>query len=174
MMQYDLIDDNEKNKTYRLWIEQYARALTDTIYRLADPNYTNKNNDLYVAQRIELLKNLLSVFEIIYGKNLLSVNREFYEINRVIGCLYLLDKQYESALEHFEKASDYAVAFDAYKDGTLYSSLMICGIVTDNHNLWDKSASADMLERLTKQTRYDVLKDNARYKSIIAKLSKTL
>ena len=65
MMRYDLIVDDEKNETYRLWIEQYVGALTDTIYLLADPNYKNPENDFSVAQRIELLEKSLSIFEIV-------------------------------------------------------------------------------------------------------------
>ena len=174
MMQYDLIADNEKNEIYRLWIEQYCSALTDTIYLLADPNYENSTNDFTVTQRIELLEKLLSVFEIIYGKNLLSVNREFYEINRVMACLYLLDKQYEAALDKLAEAAEYAIAFDSYKDGELYSSLVMYGVETNEHNLWDTGAAQDMLEKITKQSRYEVLKENERYKIIVSKLSKAL
>ena len=174
MMQYDLIADDEKNETYRLWIEQYVRAITDTIYLLADPNYKNSKNDFSVTQRIELLEKSLSIFEIVYGENLLSVNREFYEINRVIGALYLLEHNYEEALDSFEKAAGYAIAFDSYKDGDLYSSLIMYGIETDEHNLWDNSAVQDMLERLTKQSKYDVLKGNERYKTIVLNLEKAL
>ena len=104
----------------------------------------------------------------------MSVNREFYEINRVIACLQLLEKQYEAALDKLEKAAEYAIAFDAYKDGDSYSSLMLFGISADEHNLWDRGAIADMLERITKQSRYDILKENERYKSIVSKLSNAL
>ena len=115
-----------------------------------------------------------SIKKIVYGKKLLSVNREFYEINRVIGALYLLENNYEKALDSFEKAVEYAIAFDSYKDGDLYSSLIMYGIETDEHNLWDNSAVQDMLERLTKQSKYDVLKGNERYKTIVLNLEKAL
>ena len=172
MMRYDLIVDDEKNETYRLWIEQYVGALTDTIYLLADPNYKNPENDFSVAQRIELLEKSLSIFEIVYGENLLSVNREFYEINRVIAGLQLLEKQYEAALDKLEKAAEYAIAFDAYKDGDSYTSLLMYGISADEHGLWDEKATDDMLRRLTSQSRYECLKNNVRYENIIKKLSK--
>ena len=134
IMQCDLIADGEKNETYRLWIEQYADALTDMIYLLADPNYKNSKNDLTVAQRIELLKISLSILQIVYGDNLLSVNREFYELNRVIGGLYLLENDYEKALDSYEKAMEYAIAFDSYNDGEAYSSLIMSGVETNEHN----------------------------------------
>ena len=75
-----------------------------------DKVYKNSKNDFSVTQRIELLEKSLSIFEIVYGENLLSVNREFYEINRVIACLQLLEKQYEAALDKLEKAAEYARA----------------------------------------------------------------
>ena len=171
MMRYDLIVDDEKNETYRLWIEQYVRALTDTIYLLSDPNYKNKSSDLTITQRIELLEKLLAIFEIVYGEKLLSVNREFYEINRVIACLFLLEGEQEIALDKLEKAVDYAIAFDEYEEGDSYTSLMMYGISTDEHGLWDEKATDDMLRRLTSQSRYKCLKDNVRYENIIKKLS---
>lgn len=174
MMRYDLIDDAEKNKTYRLWIEEYTSTIADTIYRLADPCYKNSKNDLNVAQRIELLKTSLSILQIVYGENLLSINREFYEINRVIGSLYLLESNYEKALDSYEKAMEYAIAFDSYNDGEVYSSLIMYGIETNEHNLWDNSAVQDMLERLTNESKYDILKENERYKTIVSNLRKAL
>ena len=134
--------------------------------------YKNKCNVLTITQRIELLENLLAIFEIVYGENLLSVNREFYEINRVIACLQLLEKQYEAALDKLEMAAEYAIAFDAYKDGDSYTSLMMYGISADEHSLWDEKATDDMVRRLTNQSRYECLKNNVRYENIIKKLSK--
>ena len=174
MMRYDLIDDMEKNKTYQLWIGEYVDVLADTIYRLADPYYKNSNNDFTVTQRIELLEISLSILQVVYGEDLLSVNIEFYELNRVIGELYLFENNYEKALDSLEKAMEYAIAFDLYNDGDVYSSLVMYGIEADDHNLWDYSVVQDMRERLMQESRYDVLKENERYKIIVSNLSKAL
>ena len=171
IMQYGLLDDASKNETYRLWIEQYARALTDTMYLLADPNYQNSQNDLSAAQRIEILEKLLTVLQVVYGDKLLSVNREFYEIHRVIAGLYLLDADCENALAHLDKAAEHAVAFDAYSDDESYTSPVMYGIATDGHDLWDNTAADDMLERLHAQARYDVLRKDARFQQFVEKLS---
>ena len=98
---------------------------------------------------------------------MLSQNREFYEINRVIGCLWLLENEGDKALDHFELAFEYAKAFDAYHDGACYASAALQGVVCDEHNLWDKTALQDMLERLTTQSRYDGLRDNSRFMNLI-------
>ncbi len=170
MMQYDLIPDQEKNETYRLWIEQYARALTNTMYQLADPNMKNSANELGVQERIALLEQLLSIFRVIYGEKLLSVNREFYEINRVMGCMYILEKKYDLALGKLEQAAAYAIAFDTYEDNDCYESLAMRGVSTDPHNLWDGKAVEDMLSRLKTQDRFNCLRENARFENIIIKL----
>ena len=171
MMQYDLIPDSEKDETYRFWIEQYARALTDTIYQLADPNMKNSANDLSIPQRITLLEQLLCILGTIYGEKLLSVNREFYEINRVIGCMYLLENKYELALDKLEQAAEYAIAFDTYEDNACYESLLMRGVSTDPHNLWDQKAVDDMLSRLTTQDRYNCVKENERFGKLVERLA---
>ena len=124
------------------------------------------------------------------GESLLNLNKynsngvKFKSINQ--GDLDLIDDwccleygvayngkgQYEAALDKLEKAAEYAIAFDAYKDGDSYTSLMLYGISADEHGLWDEKTTDDMLRRLTSQSRYECLKNNVRYENIIKKLSK--
>lgn len=174
MMQYDLIEDGKKNEMYKVLIEQYAMVMADTIFRLADPNYKNSKNDFSVAERIGILEQSLAILKIVYGDKLLSANWEFYEIDRTISCLYLLEENYEAALDKLAEASEYAIAFDSYNDGDLYSSLLLFGIPADEHNLRNGGAAEDMLEKITKQSRYDVLKKNEKYWNIVSKLSNAL
>lgn len=171
IMKNALSEDDEKSTRHKRWIEEWAKALSEAMYMLADPNYENKKNGLTVLQRIELLEKLLSIQRIIYGENLLSANRNFYEINRIIGCLYLLEEQYENALDHFEKAADYAIADDRYADGETYTSLVMDGVSCDPHSLWNMSATEDLLNRFTEQKRYDCIREDERFKRIIKKVS---
>ena len=164
---FDLLDDAEKESFYREWIEHYTTALTDTIYSLADPDCKNLSYKLDVSEKIILLTQILDILKIIYGNNLLSQNREFYEINRIIGCLWLLENESDKALDHFELAFEYAKAFDVYHDGEAYASVALRGVVCDEHNLWDKTALQDMLERLTTQSRYDGLRKNPRFINLV-------
>ena len=164
---FDLLEDTEKESFYRGWIEQYTTALTDTIYSLADPDCKNSSYKLDTSEKIILLKQILDILKIIYGDHLLSQNREFYEINRVIGCLWLLENDGDKALDHFELSFEYAKAFDAYHDGACYASVALRGVVCDEHNLWDKTALQDMLERLTSQSRYDGLRENPRFINLV-------
>ena len=174
IQRYDLLDDEDKNESYKNWIEQYTNALTETIYLLADPNGKNKKNDFTVEQKIELLEKQLQILKIVYGDKLLSVNREFYEINRIIGCLWILENQNELALDFLENAVDYAIAFDEYQDGDSYSSLMMKDMECDKHSLWEGKAVQDMLERLSTQSRYDCLREHFRFEAMINKLKRKL
>lgn len=171
IMKYALSEDDEKSTRHKRWIEECLAALTEAMYMLADPNYENKENGLTILQRIELLEKLLSIQKIIYGENLLSANRKFYEVNRIIGCLYLLEEQYENALDHFEKAADYAIADDRYADGETYTSLVMDGVECDPHSLWNITATEDLLNRFTEQQRYDRIREDERFGRIIKKLS---
>lgn len=163
MERFDLIEDTEKEGFYRTLIESYTCALTDTMYKLADPNYENTASKLTALQRIELLKQILIIKKIIYGDDPLSQNREFYEINRIMGCLWLMESDYEKAIDHFELAFKYAKAFEDYRDGDCYTSAALCGVECDVHDLWDKTPLQDMLERFATQSRYDKLKNNPRF-----------
>ena len=164
---FDLLEDAEKGDFYRMEIDEYAHALTDAMYRLADPDYKNTASKLTALQQIELLNQILRIQEIVYGDNLLSQNREFYEINRIIGCLWLLEGKDEEALDHFELAFEYAKAFEDYRDGDCYTSVALLGIESDMHYLWDKTPLQDILERFTTQSRYDCLKDNPRFGKLL-------
>lgn len=164
---FDLLEDTEKEDFYRMQIEECANALTDAMYRLADPNYENTASKLTALQRIELLKQTLYIQKIVYGDNLLSQNRAFYETNRIIGCLWLLVGNDDEASKHFELAFEHAKAFEDYCDGDCYTSVALCGVECDMHDLWDETPLQDMLERFTTQSRYDRLKDNPRFEKLL-------
>ena len=164
---FGLRDDSEKEESYRMSIEMYAKILTDTIYRLADPNDTNPKNRLSREQRIAMLETAIHIIKMVFGDDPLSENMELYELNRVIGCLWLLDGNQENAIQSFEQAYRYAVAFDEYKDGSQYSSLLLSGIDCDDHNLWNRSAVQDFADRIQNQNRYHELKNDQRFCTII-------
>ena len=164
---FDLLNDNEKETSYRLSIEMYTKALTETIFLLADPNYTNPQSALSTEQRIALLEKEIEIIRAIYGDDLLSENRELYTLYRTIGCLHLLAGDKENAVLSFEKAYRYAVTFDEYKDGSRYSSLLLSGVDCDDHSLWSGSAVRDFAERINKQDRYNAVKDDPRFSDLV-------
>lgn len=171
---FNLLDDPNKEHFYRIWIEKYADALREGMYSLADPNDTNPSSKLTTTEKITLLTQILDILKIIYGKELLAQNREFYEMNRVIGCLWLLQKNHNQALDHFELAFEYAKAFDAYSDGSCYTSVALSGVMCEEHHLWNKSALQDMFDRLTTQSRYDELKENPRFINLLNSLQELI
>lgn len=171
---FDLLEDAEKEGFYRAEIDEHTRLLTDAMCWLADPNYENTASKLTALQRIELLKQTLDIQRIIYGKDLLSQNREFYEINRIIGCLWLLEGNDDEALKHFELAFEHAKAFEDYCDDDCYTSVALCGVECDMHYLWDETPLQDMMERFATQSRYDRLKDNPRFEKLLQALKKAM
>lgn len=167
IQRYGLLDDAEKEETCKYGIEEYTHALTNEIHWLADPDFQNSRCTFTIQQRIDLLQKEMDILKIVYGDKLLSVNREFYELNRIIGCLYLMENNHEKALDYFDMAVEYAISFDRYQDGEAYSSIMLADIETDAHNLWNDTACENMLNRILTQSRYDVLKGNPRFEKMI-------
>lgn len=102
-------------------------------------------------------------------QNSLSANRIFYEINRIIGCLWLLENDKNNALDYFESALEYVIAYNEYADESFYTSLML-GVECEQSSLWNKSAVQDMLYRITTQNRYDCLRDDKRFIKIVEAL----
>jgi len=82
---YRLLPDSEMERFYQIYIQTATNALSQGLFALSDPNYYNSASTIPVPQKIELLKQSLQILKVIYGNPLLSQNREFYEINRVIG-----------------------------------------------------------------------------------------
>ena len=164
---YGLMNDSTKETTYRTSIETYTNALTETIFLLADPNYTNPESTLSAEQKIALLEKEIKIIHIVFGDDLLSENRELYEINRIIGCLWLLIGNNDKAIDSFEKAYRHAAAFEEYIDCSEYSSLLMSGVECDSHNLWSESAIHDFAQRIKTQQRYDVIRDDQRFSAIV-------
>lgn len=170
IMEYDLMADEEMVEMCQKNVERYARAMVDALYALADPNYENRCNTLSAEQRIELMEYQLTNLHIVYGEELLSVNMDFYNIKRIIGCLYLLNGEQERALDYYEEAAEHAIAFDTYCEDASYTSLIAGGLRTEERIWWGLSATENFLERLTTQPRYEVLKENTRYQKILKML----
>jgi transcriptional regulator with XRE-family HTH domain len=168
--QYNLMPEEKKTETYRRLIVQYARATVDAMYALADPDFEDQENDLSVAQRIEIMEMQLEILRLVYGEQLLAVNIDFYNIKRIIGCLYLLNGEQERALDYYEEAAEHAIAFDTYCEDASYTSLIAGGLRTLERIWWGLSATENFLERLTTQPRYEVLKENTRYQKILKML----
>ena len=171
---FDLLDDSEKETSYRVSIETYAKALTETVYRLADPNYSNPKNTMSAEQRIALLEKEIEILKAVYGNDLLSENRELYELNRVIGCLWLLAGNKDKAVQSFEAAFRHAVAFDEYKDGSRYSALLLSGVACDDHSLWNGSAVQNFAERIEKQKQYDAVRNDRFFCSLVESINAKL
>ena len=167
---YRLLPDEERELFYHQYIETATVALSQGMFDLADPNCYNKASIIPVPRKIELLKQILQILEIVYGSPLLSQNREFYEINRVIGCLYLLLKDTDQAIRYLEIAYSYAEEYETYHDGDCYRSLAMDGFECDEHYLYDTSPVEDMLERFSTQSRYNGLKKDPRFLNLMEKL----
>ncbi len=171
---YGLMNDSEKETTYRMSIEMYTHALTETVFLLADPDAKNSQGTLSTEQKIALLEKEIEIIHIVFGDDLLSENMELYEINRIIGALWLLVGNKEKAIHSFDKAYRHAVAFDEYQDGSQYTSILMFGMECDHHNLWSGSALQDFAERIKTQDRYDAIRDDLRFSAIVKSLEAQL
>ncbi|MBR4770804.1 MAG: helix-turn-helix transcriptional regulator [Clostridia bacterium] len=171
---YRLLPDSEMERFYQIYIQTATNALSQGLFALSDPNYYNSASTISVPQKIELLKQILQILKIIYGEPLLSQNREFYEINRVIGCLYLLENKTDQAMDYFEVAFAHAKEYEKYHDGDCYSSLSMKGFECDEHYLYDTTAVQDMLDRFSRQSRYDCLREHPRFQKLMEELQNSV
>ena len=151
-------------------ISSYIQALMEVMIYYADVEYTNPENTLSHIEKITLLQNILTVQKTVYGDKLCDQNFDTYKLNMNIADVYLRMENEDTALDYLETAYTYAEQFKGYEDGDKYQSMALKNVESLAHHRWSRSAFEDMLDELTNQNRYDVIRNGPRFKNIIEKL----
>ncbi len=179
MRRYGLIPDADKVETYQTYFLSHIYEAKNYLMAIADPDYTNPCNTCTAEERICVLEQMINITHVVYGtEHLCNENETLYELHRIIGALYLFDKKPEPALEHFEKAFTYALAFQtSYKDGDCYTSPVLAGYearpLGDFKN-GNNTYLMDMRHRLTTQEHYKALAGHPHFIAILQKLEQAL
>lgn len=167
----NLIPQNELLETYRWQVDALYSLMHEYIMKIADADYKNPCQTASIEEKISVLESLASICKSIYGENPCDKNFDLYDCYRIIGALYLFQGNEEKAIDNFEIAYKYAVDFDeSFSDGDLYSSPIMKGNESCDKCVWSTTPCRDFLERFTKQERYDKLRGNQRFITIIEQL----
>jgi len=166
-----LLKGKEKIEFSQNCIISYFEALREVMIQYADVEYENAENQLSHAEKIEVLENVLRIQEIVYGDDLCDHHFESCVYYYNIAEIYLLMDSKDYALDNLDKAYAHAKKFTQYQDGDKYRSVALKDRESNPHHRWSRSAFEDMLDRLTNQKRYDVIRDEPRFTAILEKLS---
>lgn len=165
----------EKTQYAKSLIYQYYEAMIENIKVLCDFNFSESESVLSPEKRIELLKQMIQIQEIVFGRELLFQNFTAMQCCYTIAALYLIVDKFDEALRYLEKALDYADKYESYDEKALYLSEMQFGEETNERCLWSQSAYKDMLcefndKRLS--MKYEKLNNDLRYQALVEKVQK--
>jgi transcriptional regulator with XRE-family HTH domain len=156
-------------------IGHLAHALSFGISMLADAGYRVKTN-LSVQERIEILEKSNQIFSLIYDKgDYLFFHIRIAENYRDMSALYLLDENYEQAIMCLEKAAEHTIAFDTLPIKENHTSLLVNRMVYNKYDTASNTphnSSYIILNVFLSQDKYDVIRDELRFKAITEKLNK--
>ena len=155
-------------------ISSYIRALIEVMIQYADLDYANPDNTLTDTEKIALLQNILTIQQTMYGDKLCDRHFDALEYNKSIADIYLRMDDTDSALDHLEKAYAHAEQFAKYTDGDKYQSVALKNIASEPHSHWSRNPFEDMLDRLTNQSRYDVIRTDPRFLAILSKIKSSI
>ena len=173
-----LFSEEERMEWYQQNAESFLWLLEQSMFDIADPNYTNPNCKFTVPQRVAILEQMIAITKLIYGDKLCDENGKLYAWHRIIGALCLFGNEQEKALDYFEKAYEYAEQFaTSYQEGDSYTSLIFQGRKARPQSDWSNGAICffdDLNSRFNGQERYRALDNNPRFIALKEKLANRL
>ncbi|MDR0915741.1 MAG: helix-turn-helix domain-containing protein [Oscillospiraceae bacterium] len=166
------LKEGKEGLTYAQWLIKYFyELLTKNIEVYADVNCRNPEQKMPFEDRIAIIDQILQLQSIIYGDNMCDQHFDAYEYNRIIAACYLLMERQDEMFDYLERAFVHAEKYAAYKDSDEYTSLMLRGITAEPHSRWSRSPFEDMLDRFTEQERYDAVRNDPRFVSLLERVT---
>jgi len=159
-------------------LQQNIWDFCGNIYRgieeLADIDYKNKYTKYSFDERIELLKKMLKIFEVLFENN----DFGFYfskvsQINRQIAACYANQKDKENTMVYIKQALESAKKYDEQKKQNVYShsSLIFNQLKYSQSEFVTRNCNNEhdnIIERL-KQPRYDFIRDDENFNKLTNK-----
>ena len=169
-------------------IFDFLHALQTNIHQLADADYTNEATPYEFDERIELLKKITAIYDIMYENGDFGFNHtRLYYVNRVIAACYANKKDVAETLRYLEKSKYHAISFDNLTGIITHTSLLFNHTTMNMAQLsytmkmkWHMEQSSyimkwntayELLVRLS-QERYDFLRDDPQFIAITSELTK--
>lgn len=151
---------------YQDTIVQFADRMQSHIRQLADADYTNEATPYTFDERIEALKKINDVYDILFENGDFGFyHTRLYFTNRVIAACYANKKDVEQTLFYLDKSKYHAITFDNLSSVITHTSLLVKNYKMDSAE-WSFSAQCnscyELLDKLEHE-RYDFLRDNEKF-----------
>ncbi len=161
-------------------IDSTFNNLINYMMLLADIEYRNEKTPYDFWQRIDILKKIIKMIELIYEDGDYGfVNVNLADLYRIIGACYANCKMADETLKYLECSVNYSIKFCEYiaqNKPYKHTSLLFLNYCEDPM-LATKNYTGSHLnltyDKLT-QERYDFLRDDDRFKNLILKIKEKI
>jgi hypothetical protein len=195
----EIYDGEEKILQIQRNIIGMTDCLCSDIVSVADPD-NQQGNNISADEKIHLIEIANKIYRLIFENGDFNIyNGRLAHNCRLIAALALLDNQADRALEYLEQSAGYAFAADAVSKEMTFTSPAVNRIVDVKNTESTEESSTALLNRLfyqdtvsnrivlkiehikanhsglllkkLEQSRYDVIRDDDRFKSIVERLA---
>ena len=131
-------------------------------------------NHYKMSEKIELLKKGIELFEVIFDGGYLFYADRLANSYRQLAMFYIADGKIDTALDCFEKMTDYAIAFDQRPDKAAYPSVMLRSVIYDKAEDTEArglSKCARLLESRFAARVWTPIRSHARFRNAVKRMA---
>ena len=169
----DLYEGEQQRTHLKRAIKWYTSIFWCALINLADLGC--RNETMSDAERIEIMKKALAILELVFDDgDYLNYSGTVSITHRHIADLAMSEGDYELALSSLEKAAQFAVMSDTLPENARHTSLLLNNLEYSPFNTIKNYDFTDCRELYDKMQmdRYDAIRDDKRFISVLAKIGK--
>lgn len=168
-----VLEKEEKIKHLQYKIQNSFEVLLRDIFILCDVDYFNESTPYEYWERVEIMKKLIKFIELFFENGDYGFgNIALSNYNRIIAACYANCKMSDETIEYLEKSIKFAELADNCQSFK-HTSLIVRDLEYDPKSIiknCEFTERSSTLSRLENQERYDFLRENERFISIINRL----
>ena len=166
------IYEGEQQKTHlQHAVKGYISTLWCDLRNMADLEY--KEETMTTAERIEILKKALALFEIVFENgDYLDYSDTVSITHRYIAAMAMLENDHELALSSLENAAEFAIMSDTLPEKAQHTSLLVNKTyyyASDMMRNFDFTRCKELYDKM-QWDRYDDIRDNKRFTAVLDKI----
>lgn len=167
-----LYNGDEQKTHAKNTVMQFAQALYWTILQLTDLGF--EDDSLMIRDRINIAKRALDILDIIYEGDYGAESRLVWQMNRYIAAMEVLEGNVEATLQHLEQAAKYAIISDTLPQKIFFTSTLLKGNTFETANCFENFSESEcsLLRHSLDGERYNIVRDNERFKAIENQIAK--
>jgi transcriptional regulator with XRE-family HTH domain len=170
---FNFLTGEERIRAVQESISGLAEAFWMLIRRLADADYCFEGK-WSAEERIALLEKSNRLFELVYDQgDYLYYHIRLADNYRGMAALSLLGGNTDNAVEFLGKAVEHTIAFDTLPLKAKHTSMLVNAMEYDKYNTSVNNPhnwSYILLHDFLPQERYDVLRENSKFKELVDRL----